>query len=199
MDELPVITPPSIFVDGTNELHDDGAHGDGRAGDGRYANTFVKTTKEGTYTFRFRISGQTPGGGRFADTITVSRWVGVDVSPSLSSVTFRSGLQAPEGLRAARVIVTPRDRNGEYLGPFRSSEIQFSATGGTFSGPMLGLPDGRYARDLIYRPNAVPRVTVSVQGKRFLPVVVAPGCLGQLTEPLRSLLERLRALLPRMG
>ncbi|HEX8073041.1 MAG TPA: vWA domain-containing protein [Pyrinomonadaceae bacterium] len=162
---LAVVTPPGFFIDGTNRLHDDGAHDDGPAGNGRYANTFANTFKEGTYTFRFTVSGNAPDGSAFSDTFTVSRWVGVDVDAVLTTLTFQGIASPHRGYLAAQVTVVPKDKRGEYLGPFRTPDIRFTSTNGVFQGDTISHPDGSYTRTLLYPEGTTPQVKVYVQGK----------------------------------
>lgn len=198
LDALPIVNIPSIFIDGTNELFDDGIHGDGAAKDGTYANTFANTDKEGSYTFRFTSFGRTPDGSEFADTITMSRWVGVNVDPAFSDIVVNYGLPMHDDrFQAAQIFVTPKDRGGQYLGPFRGSAIKFTTTAGAFQGDMVTHPDGRYSRVLVYKRGELPIITISVQDKKFTPIVVAPGCLGQLVLLLRSLLQWILRLIAR--
>jgi hypothetical protein len=192
LEELPTVRPTRFFVDGTDRLWDDGTHGDGAANDGRYANTYTRTDKEGTYTFRFHISGQTPDGSRFADTLTVSRWVGVNVDP-LSSLIVINALPARDArFQVAQVVVTPRDRGGQFLGPFRASEVKFAATKAMFQGDTVISPDGRYSRELIYPRGKFPIVTVSVQGKLLPRIPVCSGHLGTIVRLVYSWLQWLR-------
>jgi len=208
MTELPIIRPPSIFVDGTNELFDDGAHNDGAMKDGDYANVYDNLDKEGTYTWRFFVEGRLPDGSSFNRLITISKWVDVRVNPLLSSVVVNYNLPAPSGLQAAQIVILPVAPHKEYLGPFRADELRFRATAGAFTGEAeLGSVsdgvvfrqadgeatvshyDGRYSRVLVYRPGEAPVVTVTVQGQSFTPIVVAPSSSGGLAPLALSLWE----------
>ena len=187
---LPVLTPASIFSDGTNQLFDDGAHQDGAPGDGDYANVFTETTKEGTYTWRILARGTLSDGSVFNSVLTVSRWVGVSVDPLSSQLTTQLGLATSlPGVLAGVVTVLPMSATGEFLGPFRGGLVDFNTTSGTWIEPVQSHPDGRYSRTLHYRRGEVPQVTVVVQGKPFTPVLFAEGCLGQLYFLLRRLFE----------
>jgi hypothetical protein len=190
-----VATPPSVFADGTDRLYDDGAHVDGSAADGDYANRFVRTSLEGTYTFRFTINGALPDGSPFADTITMSRWVGIQVDPSASPIVVRQLALADRSRRAIEVFVTPTSRAGELLGPFRASAIAFRTSAGAFTGPLITHPDGRYSRTLEYA-GAAPIVTITIHGRDLPPVALGRGCLAAPLEVLRRILRRLAQLIP---
>jgi hypothetical protein len=193
---LSVVNPAGFFVDGTNRLHDDGAHGDGPANNGCYANTFANTFKEGTYTFRFTVSGHAPDGSPFRDTFVISRWVGVNVDPLITTINLQTASSRFPTLQAAQVIVIPKDKRGEYLGPFRANDLRFSTTNGAFQGDIISHPDGSYSRLLYYPQGTTPQVKVYVQGKEVgRPTTPGKGC-GCLALPiLGPILERLARLL----
>jgi len=204
--EIPMVVVNQIFTDGTDELWDDGAHGDGAAHDGVFANTFAKTTKEGTYTFRFTFIRTNPDGTQEMDTLILSRWVGIFVDPVLSVINGVLGLPAPQGLLAAQIFVLPMDSFRQRLGPFRSTAIQFKTTAGAFTGNIITHADGRYSRVLVYRPQDRPRVTINVQGPDLPPVIVtdkgiehpgegAQGCLTLLLRLLAALIDFLKKAL----
>jgi hypothetical protein len=196
--QLPVTTVTTgIFTDGTNLLIDDGAHGDGTAGDGDYANTFADTTKEGTYTFTFDIAATLPDGSTFTRTFTQSKWVGVEVAPWNSLVAIAAATTLPNGLVSRQILVTPKDARGEFLGPFRTNEIAFLTTAGSFQGDLVDLPDGRYSQTLVYPQGQNPVVTVTVQGKPLEPVPVVPGA-GCLVAPVLWLILLLKWLIAKL-
>jgi hypothetical protein len=195
--EFPMVTPATVFPDGTDLLHDDGAHGDGAANDGRYGNTFTRTNLDGTYTFTFTISGHAPDGSYFSDRVEQSRYVGIEVGPLATLVDVVYLRPREPRLLEARVFVTPRSRTGEYLGPFHATAIEYRTTAGRFDGGLVTHPDGRYSRRLVYRPGERPVVTVSVQGKSMGPAVVAPGCLAALLQLARQGAQRLLPFLRR--
>ncbi|HJQ24889.1 MAG TPA: vWA domain-containing protein [Blastocatellia bacterium] len=187
MGDLPIITPPKIFSDGTNQLWDDGAHQDGAANDGDYANVFTETLKEGTYTFRFFVEGTLPDGSAFNRLITMSKWVdvAVDYGASLFSTADYAG--APAGFIGKEIFFTPLSKNKEYLGPFRSSVVEFKTSAGTFLGDMISHPDGRYSRVLIFKRGEAPVITVLIHGQELqgltgggYPVVPEEGCLCRI-------------------
>jgi hypothetical protein len=188
IDELPTVNP--LFVDGTDRLFDDGGHDDGLASDGVYANTFARTDKEGSYTFRFRAEGTLSDGSHFRRVITISKWVGVDVDPASSPVTFPAVVSLPSGLLGQLVLVMPKSKTGEFLGPFRESQIKIEATAGTFTGPVESRLDGSYERTLLYKREEKPEITVEVDGKPIRPGDDKPGCLVALFAWLKKLLGK---------
>jgi hypothetical protein len=177
---LPTVQYKSVFIDGTNDLQPD------PAGEGRYGNAFTKNGREGRYEFRFRIKGKTDEGSAFSDVYRASREVKIradDISSPVSVDTLDA--RAPKGLRAARVTVTPRDAMGQRLGPYRSSEVEFITSSGTFIGDVESGYDGSYSQSLLYAAVHRPVVTARVQGRTFTPILVAPGFVGWLTGLVR--------------
>jgi hypothetical protein len=192
--ELPILEPRGFFSDGTSELFDDGSHGDGAAHDGDYANTFTDANMEGTYTFRFSISGRTPTGDHFRDTITISRWVSVNVSPPWS--TFDIVNMRPGKLPRAKVVLTPKDSFGNFLGPFAPTTVSFGTSVGALVNGVVSNFDGSYTQEIDYPPGRMPIVTATVQGKALIPTVVGSGLVPWLVRLLRRfvnwLLRRLK-------
>lgn len=191
-DGLPVTGPQSIFEDGSDELFDDGEHGDGEAGNGNFTNRYTDLDKEGTYTWRFVIEGETPDGAPFSRVVTLSKWVGVAPDPESSSVTVEEG-------DFTRIVVWPRDHRGEFLGPFRPQDVIFTSSHCPFlpgsdegdpngvrypcndGGTILSRYDGGYSRDIDRTPGTPNTVTITVKGFTFPPVVM--GERNEGTEP----------------
>ncbi|KUJ69076.1 hypothetical protein ACZ90_14645 [Streptomyces albus subsp. albus] len=190
-DGLPLRKPTAIFEDGSNRLFDDGAHHDGEAGNGDFANRYVKADKEGTYTWRFVIAGKTPDGSAFSRVLTVSRWVGITPDPENTRVQVDQ-VPSPAGRRLTRITVHPRDRNGEFLGPFRPEDVLFASSTCPFQaaeqehepdsdgvrypcrdgGTILSRYDGGYSRVLDCPTGTPATVTVTVRGVRLPPIVL---------------------------
>jgi hypothetical protein len=223
--DLPIITPTGIFVDGSDTLYDDGAHGDGQADDGNYANRYVDTDKEGTYTWRVTIEASLPDGSQIRRVLTLSKWVGISVAPKTSQVLTAAPIKSGNVLLTA-VTVVPCDARKELLGPFRAGDVHFAVRGGSFQaaevrpnadgveyrrtdgGVMLSRYDGGYTRIVESPIGGSATVTVTVKGVELPSVVVGepktdgpggrPGCLpGCLPGPARLLLGLLRRLLNR--
>ncbi|MEU4520009.1 vWA domain-containing protein [Amycolatopsis sp. NPDC024027] len=183
-DGLPIKRPPSIFADGSAELFDDGAHDDGAQGDGNFANRFVDTDMEGTYTWRFTITGVLSDGSEFSRVLTVSKWVGISIDPQTTKVVVR-GLPTPDGSTRTAITVYPRDPKGEFLGPFRPEDVIFKSSHCPFEsdeeqtvpdgvayprkdgGTMVSRYDGGYRRVVLCGKGERTEVTVTVKGVRI--------------------------------
>lgn len=203
--ELPIKTPTAIFTDGSDQLFDDGLHQDGAAKNGNFANVYGDLDMEGTYTWQIYAEGVLPDGSPFSRIQTVSRWVGVNVDPTLTEVTVRRVPPPNDGVLAATITVRPMDRQKLLFGPFRTGEIDFQTTAGRFAAETVDQLDGSYSRLLVFREGERPRVTAAVQGKRLRPVDVTsrltinPREIGRRTvEEARSLGARAMEWISRM-
>ena len=135
-------------------------------------------TVEGDYTFHFRASF---GEGCVATRELVwSLHVDVGIDPSRTDVV----VQAP-----GRIVITPRDRFGNRIGPGRGDG--FTVTGGngtTVTGPVIDNGDGSYTVPVTPGPGG-PSVVVGQPGRP--PVIVSPpaqpgggaagGCVSWMT------------------
>jgi hypothetical protein len=173
-EDLEILTPTGFFADGTDDLWDDGAHNDGEAGNGDFANVFVETDKEGTYTFRFFVEGCLDDGSSLRRVLTVSRWVGPGTDPSRSRVEVVRTEPSRGGLSAV-ISITPQDRFGNLLGPFRVSQLAFHVTDAKPVGPIEDHLNGTYSQTIVYDSAASPTVSVAVDGKEIEVVKVTTG------------------------
>lgn len=183
---LPILAPTGIFTDGTDKLHEVVGHPDGA---GNYEATFGPIRREGTHTFRFHVQGKLPDGSPYQEVMTVSKWVGVTIDALASTVVLTLGQAAPPGSQALQAVVTPRDRYGQYLGPFWPNLVKFNSTIGTFQGEVDSRFDGTYVQTLVYPKGTTPVVTVTVGGTAMPPEVGASGCLGFILSPLLRLVR----------
>ncbi|QXJ21260.1 VWA domain-containing protein [Actinomadura graeca] len=173
---LPQATPAGVFEDGTDELRD--------TGDGDYTNRYLDADQEGSFTWRFTISGTLPDGSVFSRVQTVSTWVGIRPDPR------RSEIRTAVADGATAITVIPRDRKGEYLGPFRPGDVVFRSDSCPFDeeepeptpegvhfpcrggGTVLSRYDGGYTRVVRCPDKAGGTVTVTVCGVRIRSVRV---------------------------
>ncbi|HEX5367924.1 MAG TPA: hypothetical protein VFY10_00755, partial [Dehalococcoidia bacterium] len=131
----------------------------------------------------------------FRRVITISKWVGVKVDPASSPVSLTAAANAPPGLLGQVIVVTPHDRRGEYLGPFRDGQVSINATAGSFSGPVETRLDGSYVRTLFYKREEQPIITVSVDGTQVYPKPSdLEGCFKAVLTFLKHLLEALKSV-----
>lgn len=202
--ELPIKTPNAIFTDGSDQLFDDGLHHDGAPKNGNFANIYGDLDMEGTYTWQVYAEGILPDGTPFSRIQTISRWVGVNVDPNLTELTFQMVEPPSRGQLAATIVVRPMDKRKLLFGPFRTAEIDFQTTAGRFAASTVDPLDGSYSRLLVFREGERPRVTVTVQGKKLRPIDVGartinPRELGrQALEDVKSLGARAREWIARL-
>ncbi|MEO6218638.1 MAG: vWA domain-containing protein [Sphingomonas sp.] len=161
-DSLPIVSVPPF------ELYDDGVHDDGAAGDGDFANVYADTAKEGTYTFRFRAEGKLPDGSRFSRIFVRSTWVGVKPDPGLLGVVWASA-GTVDNLVLSTATMTPRAKNGEYLGPFRTAAIALTVHGGTLDGPLIDHHDGSYSQRVLHAPGVDPILVPTIYDTPMVP------------------------------
>lgn len=157
------------------QMFDDGTHGDQVAGDGIYTLRFSNTEYEGSYVVRFRVKGTSPTGAVFSRIRTISRYLCVDVDPTVS--VFSSRVYWRDGDTIVReYYVIPLDRFGNYLGPGYPDQVEFHATGGEWVSPVIDYNNGIYSRLLRYeRTEGKPDVTPVVQGETIRPSIL--GCI----------------------
>lgn len=147
------------------QLFDDGTHGDVTANDGVYTLRFTNTQFEGSYIFDFKAVGTSPAGNKFTRVKRTAAYARVNVDPA--STPLNSVVLGQVGTVVTRAYyVTPRDRFGGYLGLGFPEEIQFTAIGGQWQGPVVDLDNGMYARVLKYDSKfGEPVVVPVVQGQ----------------------------------
>jgi hypothetical protein len=171
--DLPIVTPPQFT------LLDDGAHGDGLAGDGHFANAYTETEKEGTYTFRFRITGALADGSRFSSTFTRSTWVGVRPDPNLLGSIWGTLDSTVDGQVVSVLTFTPRTATNEFLGPYRTGEIQLTAHNGRLDGPLIDNINGSYSQRVAHPKGADPIVAIDIYGQPMKPTSPAIESAGK--------------------
>jgi opacity protein-like surface antigen len=142
-------------------LYDDGSHGDSMAGDGIYTNRYSDTVREGTYSFYFQANGNSSDGKPFEREALIQKYITVNVDPDKVVVTVIPRMDPVGNMHQYRVVVTPKDRYGNYLGPRYGSQITMTTTKGSFSGGIKDGLDGSY-RQLLNVPMAVNAADVDV-------------------------------------
>lgn len=129
----------------------------------------------GIYTVSVAIDGDAAGIGRFsrAQTLTtVVRFAGANAS---GSEIFTTECTAVGGRRYVRLIFTPRDAGGHYMGPGLSADISAQLSVGRILGGVRDLGDGGYML-VMELPNAEdPNIRLEVAGGAFF-----SGRLSQL-------------------
>jgi hypothetical protein len=180
---LPVVEQADL------RLFDDGAHGDGPAGNGDYSNSFTDTLKEGTYTFRFRVTGELPDGSPFSRLFVRSTWVGVRPDATATVVIWQIG-SIVNGLQQATLTFTPKTASGELLGPYREHAIDLTVWNATLVGNLAGELDGSYVQTIEYQPGDTPIVVPAVYDEPLTPtgptIDGKAGCLGMLLAWLKN-------------
>jgi hypothetical protein len=157
------VHPPLAFKD-------DGVAPDAEADDGIFSALYTDTGKPDTHSFYLRAVGKTRAGTRFTREALFQQFVPASVvpDPATSPLSFQVLTGADRGMTRVRVGVIPRDRFANHLGPGFIPDISFSASSGTWIGPVEDDLKGGYSRVLEYRTATQnPVVTVTVQDQDF--------------------------------
>jgi hypothetical protein len=158
------------------ELVDDGdLDGDGALEpDGVFGRPITDLTRfEGNYTFHAVATyGHECTGTRET---TWTTYVAVGIDPGNTTVTTTPLDPRPDGGQCVRMVFTPRDKFGNFLGPGRSDTFKVEPRpGSTPSGPVVDLGNGSYQVDLCSDPDSLePPGIVIVQPDRP-PVTIGP-------------------------
>jgi len=104
--------------------------------------------------------------------VSIEVVVRADPAFTLLQVDYTQFVQAGQTLTRATLTVRPQDRFGNFvlIDPRFDPSILFTASSGSFDGPIIDNHDGSYSRSLTYAGAQVPVVGVSVGV-----VVVAPN------------------------
>jgi hypothetical protein len=155
-------------------LFDDGFHDDGAfEPDGVYNNRLADLTRvEGTYQFR---AVATYGEGCTAT--REAHWavhVEPGIDPGRSDVKVIDVDDLPDGHRFGTLVITPRDRYGNPLGPGRGDRFTVSPLPGIIiDGKVLDRGDGSYGVGIVWAATATPGVLVNQPDREATPMV--PG------------------------
>jgi hypothetical protein len=147
--EIRKIAFPAQLSPVSIQLYDDGKHGDKSAGDGIYANQFADTIKEGTYSFYFQATGTTMRGNTFEREDIIHKYIKVNPTPEFIVVNVVRLPSAKDTLNQFKVIITPKDALGNYLGPRYSTMIKLATSHGKFINVLQDNLDGTYSQTLL--------------------------------------------------
>jgi len=107
-------------------LFDDGTHGDVTAGDGVYTNLYTDTKKEGNYRLDYRVTGE--GFQR-----EKNEYIYVSIKPdtvlSRPETNLMKVVPGKPSHYIYRVLFTPKDRMGNFLGPGHCVKIEIKNSG----------------------------------------------------------------------
>jgi hypothetical protein len=154
---------PSAIDSGKMKLYDDGTHGDQKANDGIYTNIFTDTKIEGTYTFHFVATGQTKGKNGFNRERVIKKYLKATFEPKTSNIQLKV-IDIDEAVQTIRVLITPKDSIGNYVGPGYAEKINSSSSWGKAIGKVKDNIDGTYSQTI--------QVPVSVASKTELMITM---------------------------
>jgi hypothetical protein len=154
-------------------LYDDGLHGDGSANDGTYANKFVDTKTQGSYTFRF-LAYRIPAGGRNTSTCewTKSFFNEVNIDPEYSDIRLQKLNISPDGV-THNLNVTLKDKYGNYMGPGHDVSAKINFQGNNRYIKLTDNIDGTYFKKITLSGkefNSGAGIEIYVDGNKFTEV-----------------------------
>lgn len=169
--------PAVQYEDVAYDLYDDPPHTRTFEASGVFGNDLVDLfTAEGDYTFHFRAS--------YGDAYTATReltwtaYVDTGIDPTKTTVTTTRGGPGPGGTQTITIVVTPRDRYGNHLGPGRGDGIVVTGTPGTtITGVATDNGDGSYTFTGTWDPGAgdPPGVVITQPGGTPVPICGTPA------------------------
>jgi len=176
--------PAVTYSTQTLDLFDDGDHQDGAMEpDGIFADVLANLFKvEGTYTFH---AIATYGEGCVTTRELIwSIQVDVGVDAGKTGVTVTVGDTNPDGSNDVTIVITPRDKYGNNLGPGRQDGISvIGALGTTITGGIQDNGDGSYTVPGTWDSGAsdTPGIVVSQPGRppEGIPIPPASGSRGK--------------------
>lgn len=180
----------------TVALHDDGVHGDGAMErDGIYSTRIDDATRfEGTYRLRAVARYETTARGVREEQWAVHVALGIDPATSTIDVT---GLRTePNGHRGGGLVVTPRDRYGNRLGPGRADLLPVVGGAGTLVGSVTDNRDGSYTVDATWDPAIDDLPSIVIMQPDRPPTTLTPdGAAGSRPRGCRPRLLLLAVIL----
>lgn len=155
--------PGGLFIDGTDLLHD-------VDGDGIYRNTFAKVHVEGVYNWTLSVNGTDAGSNPFSHRLDRSTLASIGISRKATTIRKQRVRVQPPPFVGVKVTITPQDDFKQLLGPGFDDTIIWAISGDAVfehvrdkQAPPVNT-DGTYTRTVIFRPNARPKLHVSVLG-----------------------------------
>jgi V8-like Glu-specific endopeptidase len=167
--------PAVQYTDVVYDLYDDPSHTATFEASGVFGNELTDLfNAEGDYTFHFRAS--------YGDAYSATRelswtaYVDTGIDPTTTTVTTTPGAAGPGGGQTVTIVVTPRDKYGNHLGPGRGDGLTVTGTPGT---TITGYPtdngDGSYTFTGTWDPGAGQPPGVVITPPGGVPVPVSGG------------------------
>ncbi|MQY79226.1 MAG: DUF1566 domain-containing protein [Bacteroidetes bacterium] len=129
---------------------DNGTNEDVYADDGVYTAVFNNTEMEGSYIFNVVARGQTKK----------RTW---GVTSENININVKEQILKDQSRSLYKIIVTPMDNKGNYLGPGYANKIKINVSKGDVSGKIIDHLNGEYSRSVVLSSTVDPRsVKVSV-------------------------------------
>jgi hypothetical protein len=131
-------------------------------------------TTDGDYLLYFRAKAV--GKCTYARELLSTVRVAVGIDPRASTVSATISSTGSNGVRSGTLVITPRDRYGNYLGPLKLSSMTISgAKGTTIAGSVTDNRNGVYSIPVKWNALSAPAVTIGQRDRK--PVVLQGGIL----------------------
>jgi hypothetical protein len=173
---------PSLLatLSDTVTLYDDGKpqHGDAKAGDGIYS-ALYPSQLPGHYNFLFLAEGKSKSSGNFSR--MQFQTVYVHSAPDGNNTAITANVTTAASGNTLNIIMTPRTKAGDRMGPGWANYFWFTATGQTPFKPKDNL-DGTYTAALGFTGSRPPAVALHFL---HVPVIIVDSVTpSQLPVPL---------------
>lgn len=163
---------------------------------GQYDGVWPNTLEEGTYTFRFKATGQTHSGHAFRRDYMVSRHLEPVPDPQQTIVTWTSFPILEKKVVQWRATLVPRTATGRPVGPGLKHKLGFQVAGQAaatmerrFFEAVDNL-DGTYRTELELAVGQVPPPLSLLFGARRSPLLSSPS----LCRRVRVIMNRIKVL-----
>jgi len=149
-------------------------------GDGTYSGSFDRTDIPGTYTIVFMVEGKSPGLGKYRRTEVLSTMVRFGKAERSESEIGISVVDKAAAGWIRELVVRPKDRFGNYLGPDYGNQIKVTASPGSVDETSVDHGDGSYTFRIITSPDTDPVISIRVMGERLF-----EGAASEITRERR--------------
>lgn len=131
-------------------------------GDGEYRGSFSGTRTPGPYHITVQVAGEDPVLGTYRRRMTLNALVRAGaVSADNSEVSLTPVAEAEEPGKL-QLVMTPRDRFGNYIGPDYGGQLQLAMDGQRLRVPVTDVLNGSYVTELTLEAGTDPNLSVSV-------------------------------------
>jgi hypothetical protein len=133
-------------------------------GDGEYLGTFTATEIPGPYAITVHMAGEDPVLGAYRRRATLSGLVRAGAAVASHSELSLKPLAVAGGLRRLELMIIPRDRFGNHIGPDYGGQLQLTVDGKPRHSVVTDGLDGSYLTEFAIEEGTEPALRLSVLG-----------------------------------